>query len=60
MPTVLVRAIRPLNDALVVPDRAVTALHAANPSVRVVETPDSNHFTCMVDPVTVEAMKGVL
>jgi pimeloyl-ACP methyl ester carboxylesterase len=60
MPTVLVRAIRPLNGALIVPERAVTALHAANPSVRVVETPDSNHFTCMVDPVTVGAVRSVL
>jgi pimeloyl-ACP methyl ester carboxylesterase len=60
MPTVLVRAIQPLNGALIVPGRAVTALHAANPSVRVVEAPDSTHFTCMVDPVTVEAVRGVL
>lgn len=60
MPTVLVRAIRPLNGALIVPERAVTALHAVNPSVRVVEAPDSDHFTCMVDPVTVGAMRSVL
>ena len=60
MPAVLVRATRPLNGALIVPDRAVTAVRAVNPSVRVVETPDSNHFTCLVDPVTVGALTGML
>ncbi len=60
MPTVLVRAMRPLNGALIVPDRAVEALVATNPAVRVVETPDSNHFSCMVDPVTVMAIEELL
>jgi pimeloyl-ACP methyl ester carboxylesterase len=60
MPTVLVRAMKPLNGALIVPDRAVEALMATNPRVRVVETPESNHFTCIVDPLTLAAMKELL
>lgn len=60
MPTVLVRAIKPFGDALVIPDPAVDALLAANPAVRVVETPESNHFTCLVDPATLAAMKDIL
>jgi pimeloyl-ACP methyl ester carboxylesterase len=60
MPAVVVRAVRPLNDAWVVPESAVAALRAANPSVQVVDTPQSNHFTCMVDPVTVAAMTMIL
>lgn len=57
MPTVLVRATRPLNDALVIPDHAVDALLATNPSVRVVETADSTHMTCIIDPETLEALE---
>jgi pimeloyl-ACP methyl ester carboxylesterase len=57
MPTVLVRAMRPLNDALVIPDHAVDALLATNPSVRVVETADSTHTTCIIDPSTLEALE---
>ena len=57
MPTVLVRAMKPLNGALIVPDRAVDALVATNPKVRVVETPESNHFTCIIDPITLAAMR---
>lgn len=60
MPTLLIRAMRPLNGALIVPDRAVAALLAVNPAVRVVETPDSNHFTCMVDPVALSAIEDLL
>lgn len=60
MPTLLVRALKPLNGGLIVPDRAVDGLLAANPAVRVVETPDSNHFTCIVDPVTLGAIDDVL
>jgi pimeloyl-ACP methyl ester carboxylesterase len=60
MPTVLVRAMKPLNGALIVPDRAVAALLATNPGVRVVETPESNHFTCIVDPNTLAAMGELL
>ena len=60
MPTVLVRAMKPLNGALIVPDRAVDALVATNPKVRVVETPESNHFTCIIDPVTLAAMREIL
>ena len=60
MPTLLVRAMRPLNGGLIVPDRAVSALLATNPAVRVVETPESNHFTCIVDPVTLTAIEEVL
>jgi pimeloyl-ACP methyl ester carboxylesterase len=60
MPTVLVRALKPLNGALIVPDRAVTALLATNPAVGVAETADSNHFTCMVDPATLTAIGQIL
>jgi pimeloyl-ACP methyl ester carboxylesterase len=56
-PTVLVRAMRPLNGALVVPDHAVDALVATNPSVRIVETADSSHTTCIIDPVTLKALQ---
>jgi pimeloyl-ACP methyl ester carboxylesterase len=60
MPTVAVRAMRPLNGVVLIGDDAVAALRAANPAIRVVETPDSNHFTCVVDPVTVAAVESVL
>jgi pimeloyl-ACP methyl ester carboxylesterase len=60
MPTALVRALKPLNGALIVPDRAVAALVATNPKVRVVETPDSNHFTCVTDPITATATEEIL
>ncbi len=60
MPTLLVRARKPLNGALIVPDRAVDGLLSTNPAVRVVETPDSNHFTCIVDPVALSAIDELL
>ena len=60
MPSVLVRALQPLNGVALIPDSAVAALRAANPAVRVAEAPDSNHFTCMVDPVTLAAVADVL
>lgn len=60
MPTVAVRAMRPLNGAVLISDDAVAAMRATNPEIRVVEAPDSNHFTCIVDPVTVEAVEAVL
>jgi pimeloyl-ACP methyl ester carboxylesterase len=60
MPTVLVRALKPLNGALVVPDHAVEALLAANPAVRVVNTPETNHFTCIVDPITLATIENAL
>ncbi len=56
MPTVLVRALKPLSGALIVPDRVVEAVLASNPVVRVAETPKSSHFTCIVDPETLEAI----
>ncbi|MDT5092300.1 MAG: hypothetical protein QOH60_1663 [Mycobacterium sp.] len=59
MPTVLVRALQPLNGGLVVPDSAVDALLVTNPAVRVTETPHSNHFTCMVDPITLGAIEEI-
>jgi pimeloyl-ACP methyl ester carboxylesterase len=59
MPTVLVRATQPLNGALVVPNSAVEGMRAANPAVRVVETPQSNHFTCVVDPITLAAIEQI-
>jgi len=59
MPTVVVRAIKPLNGALIVPDRAIEALAATNPAVRVVNTPESNHFTCIVDPITRAAIREI-
>ena len=60
MPTVLVRALKPLNGALLVPDHAVEALLATNPAIRVAETPESNHFTCIVDPATLAAIEETL
>ncbi len=60
MPAVLVRATRPINGGLIVPDRAVTALREVNPAVRVVDAPDSDHFTVMVDPLTVAAVTALL
>jgi hypothetical protein len=59
MPTVVVRAMKPLNGALIVPDHAIAALAATNPAVRVVETPESNHFTCIVDPMTLAAIQEI-
>jgi pimeloyl-ACP methyl ester carboxylesterase len=56
MPAVAVRAMQPLNGAVLISDDAVAAMRATNPPIRVVETPDSNHFTCIVDPVTVDAV----
>lgn len=60
MPTVLIRALKRLNGALIVPDHAVVGLLATNPTVGVREIPDSNHFTCMVDPATVRAVEEIL
>ena len=39
MPTVLIRALRPLQGSLFVPDRVVAALHTTNPRVSVVDAP---------------------
>lgn len=60
MPTVLVRALRPLNGAIFVPDYVVEQLHAVNPAVKVVDVQGSNHFTCIVDPATLAALKWIL
>ncbi|WP_231737621.1 alpha/beta hydrolase [Mycobacterium sp. IS-1742] len=60
MPTVVVRAMRPLGGAVLIGDDAIDALRATNPAIRIVDTPDSNHFTCIVDPRTVEAVESVL
>jgi pimeloyl-ACP methyl ester carboxylesterase len=60
MPAVLVRAMEPVGDALLVPDDAVDALLAANPAIRIVETPESNHFTCIIDPMTLAAIERIL
>ena len=57
MPTVAVRATRPLGGAALIPDEAVTALRTQNPAIRVVETAGSNHYTCVTDPVTVAAIE---
>lgn len=59
MPTVVVRATRPLNGAALIPDDAVAAMRATNPAIRVVDV-DSNHFTCIVDPATADAVASVL
>ena len=58
MPTTLIRALRPLAGALVVPAGAVELMRAVKPDVRVVETPSSNHYTCLEDPVTVAAISA--
>jgi len=60
MPTVLVRGLQPINDGLIVPARAVTALREVNTSIAVVDAPDSDHFSVLADPVTVEAVSAVL
>lgn len=60
MPALLVRAGRPINDGLFVPERAVIALGEVNPAVQVVDAPGSDHFTVMEDPLTADAMAGVL
>ncbi|MBO0676097.1 alpha/beta hydrolase [Mycolicibacterium sp. S2-37] len=57
MPTVVVRATRPLNGAALIGDDAVAALRVVNPGVRVIDAPDSNHFTCVTDPVTFSAVE---
>ncbi|WP_232375477.1 alpha/beta fold hydrolase [Mycolicibacterium baixiangningiae] len=59
MPTVVVRATRPLNGATLIPDDAVTAMRDTNPAIRIVDV-DSNHFTCIVDPATVDAVGQTL
>jgi pimeloyl-ACP methyl ester carboxylesterase len=56
MPTVAVRALVPLGGAALIGDEAVSAMRSANAGIRVVEAPDSNHFTCIVDPVTLTAV----
>lgn len=56
MPTVAVRALQPLGGAALIGDDAVAAMRSANPAIGVVEVPDSNHFTCIVDPVTLTAV----
>ncbi|WP_422746868.1 alpha/beta fold hydrolase [Mycobacterium sp. WMMD1722] len=60
MPTVAVRATRPINGAALIGDDAVAALHQVNPAVRVVDTAESNHFTCVTDPATVTAVAANL
>ncbi|BBY16045.1 alpha/beta fold hydrolase [Mycolicibacterium litorale] len=56
MPTVAIRATRPINGAALISDEAVAAMRSANPAIRVVDV-DSNHFTCIVDPATVDAVE---
>jgi pimeloyl-ACP methyl ester carboxylesterase len=60
MPTVLVRATGTRYGQPLVPDSAVAALTEVNPAVRVVETPDSGHDTCMHDPLTAAALGSLL
>jgi pimeloyl-ACP methyl ester carboxylesterase len=60
MPTVLIRAVGTRYGVPLVPDTAIEALREVNPAVRVVETPDSGHDTCMHDPVTAAALAGLL
>ncbi|MFS0896354.1 alpha/beta hydrolase [Mycolicibacterium litorale] len=59
MPTVAIRAIRPLNGAVLISEDAVAAMRSTNPAIRVVDV-DSNHFTCIVDPATVDAVGTAL
>jgi pimeloyl-ACP methyl ester carboxylesterase len=60
MPAVVLRAMAPMNGEPLIPSAAIEALRLVNPSVRVVEAPDSNHFTCMVDPATLTAVTDTL
>lgn len=57
MPTVAVRAAKPINGAVLISDETIAAMQSVNPTIRVVDTPDSNHFTCIADPVTVNAIE---
>jgi pimeloyl-ACP methyl ester carboxylesterase len=60
MPTVALRARRPLGGAALIADEAVAAMRSVNPAIRVVDVPDANHFTCIVDPVTFSAIEQLL
>lgn len=60
MPTVAVRALQPLGGAALIGEDAVAAMRAVNPAIRVVDVPDSNHFTCVVDPVTLTAIEQLV
>lgn len=55
MPATVVRAVPPRGGALVVPQSTVDALAEVNPAVRLVQSP-GDHFTCMLDQVTVAAV----
>jgi pimeloyl-ACP methyl ester carboxylesterase len=59
MPTLLVRATRPLNGGLVVPEAERDALMAHAPRGAVVEV-DANHFDVMTDDRTVAAIAEFL
>lgn len=59
MPAVAIRATGPLNGSALIPDDALAAMRATNPGIRVVDV-ESNHFTCIVDPATVDAVHNVL
>jgi pimeloyl-ACP methyl ester carboxylesterase len=60
MPTVLIRAIGTRYGVPLVADETVAALRAVNPDVRIVDTPDSGHDTCMHDPVSAAAIAELL
>ncbi|CAN5445530.1 hypothetical protein BH11ACT6_BH11ACT6_11160 [soil metagenome] len=60
MPTTLIRALQPEGGALVVPPRAVVSMREVTPDVVVVETPASDHYTCLEDPVTAVAITAQL
>jgi hypothetical protein len=55
VPTLLVRAVVPLPDGLIVPDSEAEALCAAVPQVRVVEI-DRNHWGVVTDPGAAKAI----
>jgi pimeloyl-ACP methyl ester carboxylesterase len=60
MPTMLIRATGTGYGVPLIADQTVAALTAENPGVRVIETPDSGHDTCMHDPLTAAAITEVL
>jgi 3-oxoadipate enol-lactonase len=59
MPTLLVRAMAPLNGGFIVPDETLAALRAAVPALEVAEAA-TNHFTVMDDPAVSAAIARFL
>ncbi|MCC2658738.1 MAG: alpha/beta hydrolase fold protein [Panacagrimonas sp.] len=59
MPTLLVRALKPMAGGLIVPEAVRDAFVLRLPRLSVVETP-ANHYTMVEDPITVGAVQQFL